>query len=180
MPQFSCAFRHSSSKDCFMENRFQNHVTPFSVCSVCPVRTQLSISQLLWVLAVESFSKNCPQLKRTTSLKFILLSQGQPPFNNETKCGLDSWSQDWRTWGSTWPSTPHSIGRGLNSSHITIQILPGTILVSSPLTAVVPQQPFPFNHLWVNLRVCFLGKWNNYTTVSIIKKRERHPKLKST
>lgn len=89
-----------------------------------------------WVL-----SKNCPQLKRTTSPKFMLLSQEQPPFNDETRSGLDSWSQGWRTLNVKLAHTPHSIGRGLNCRHITTQILPSTILVSSPLTAVVPQQP---------------------------------------
>lgn len=45
--------------------------------------------------------KNCPQLKRNTSSKFMFLSQGQLPSNDETRRGsqriLEPWSQDQRT-----------------------------------------------------------------------------------
>lgn len=128
-----------------------------------------------WVL-----SKNCPQLKRTTSPKFMLLSQGQPPFNDETRCGLDSWSQGWRTLkiklaqhsSQHWPRPQLQTHHNSNSP----QHNPGFLTSDSCCSPTA----FPFNHLRVNLRVCFLGKPKTYTTVSRIKKRERHLKLKST
>lgn len=101
LPQFSfpqCDSSHSPSKDFFNEKQVRSKPTLFpSVSARCTVLTpQLSISQLLQVLAVESFSKNCPLLKRTASLKCVLLCEGQPPSNDErsgAQKGLGPWSQ---------------------------------------------------------------------------------------